>query len=500
MVKNIYLDSNGGNYIAALAEGTKLLEYHIEKEDNSSAVGNIYKGRVMTVLGGMQAAFVNLGLKKNAYMCVTDILPDKNDIPDGDIPVFPEVKEGDEILVQVVKDAYGTKGAKCSPYLSFAGVYLVYMPNYNVVGISRKIEDESARERLEKLTESISKKYGGGFIVRTAASKANRLELKREAEALHNQYLDMMETVKTAEAPALVHEEADLISRIMRDVYSQDVEHIYIGSKELYDELTLRASGSFRRAEYRKKAKLFDKNTDMFKYFGLDKEVDKLLRNRVELESGAYLIIDKTEALTVIDVNTGKFTGNNNLEETVFETNLLAAKEIARQVRLRNIGGIVVVDFIDMEDKLHRDKVVETLENALKSDRSKCTVRGMSELGLVEFTRKKKRKESTSMLVQECPYCHGDGKIYSNDYVILKIRTALLDLFAEGYSAAIIDLNSDLADYILKKGALSSDVSKIWHGKRIYIVPHRTFHVESFRIRGDNSKVLDLPEKAKLLF
>lgn len=521
MTKNIFLDKINGNYIAALAEGEKLLEYHIEKDDDSNIVGNIYKGKIVNVLEGMQAAFVNIGLKKNAYLYVNEILPDKNDlISNVEIPLTLNLKEGDEILLQVVKDYVGNKGVKCSPYLSFAGVYLVYMPNFDIVGVSRKIENEAVREKLTKIVESFKRVNSGGFVVRTAAEKASKRELKKEAEELYAQYEQTMKYAGMVQAPAQVHAEGDLVTRMLRDVYSSDVAHIYFGNKSMYDSViegkclnekhcnntgvccnqALFGGNVKRKNEYKKKAVLFDCSTDMFKHFGLDKEVDKLLRNRVELSSGAYLIIDKTEALTVIDVNTGKFTGKKNLEETVFQTNMLATAEIARQVRLRNIGGIVVVDFIDMESIEHREKVVEALENALKKDRSKCNVLGMSALGLVEFTRKKKRKESTSMLVQECPYCKGEGLLFSNDYIVQKIRVALLDLFAEGYSSAIIDLNADLADYILRKGALRKDVSKIWSDKRIYIVPHRTYHMENFRVRGDNSKVLDIPDKSLLLF
>ncbi|MBP5308979.1 MAG: Rne/Rng family ribonuclease [Clostridia bacterium] len=501
MAKNIFLDINVGHYTAALADGEKLLEYHIEREDNSNIVGNVYKGRVVSVLGGMQAAFVNLGLKKNAYLCVSEMLPDKRDLAVDDIPEQNmELKENDEILVQIVKDYMGTKGVKCSPHLSFAGVYLVYMPSFDLVGVSRKLTDEKIRKKLSDTLEKIKKKIKGGFVVRTAAAKASARDLKKEAEALYEKYLETLKNAEKAAAPALVYEEGDLLTRMLRDVYSSEVSNIYIGNRALYDELRFRAKKDPNGGEYNKKFLLFDKNTDMFRHFGLDREVDKLLRNRVELESGAYLIIDKTEALTAIDVNTGKYTGDSTLEDTVFNTNMLAAEEIARQVRLRNIGGIVVVDFIDMEDPEHRNAVVKAFENALKEDRAKCNVLGMSALGLVEFTRKKKRQESASVLVQECPYCHGDGRIYSNDYVVLRIRAALLDLFAEGYGSAVIDLNADIADYILKKGSLSSDVSKIWKDKRIYIVPHRTYHVENFRVHGDNSKVLDLPDKARLLF
>jgi len=518
MAKNIYLDKIGGNYIAALAKDGRLMEYHIERDDDSNIVGNIYKGKVVNVLGGMQAAFVNVGLKKNAYLYVNEILPDKRDLSGGvEIPLSLNIKEGDEILIQVVKDYVGNKGVKCSPYLTFAGVYLVYMPSFEIVGISRKIENEEARQRLTVTVEGFRRKGKGGFVVRTAAEHATDAQLMDEAEKLYAQYDKVVETAQGVSAPALVHVEGDLVTRMLRDVYSNEVEHIYIGNRTMFDAVFGKecdnrntCTGDFcvnpslcceqRKEDYARKAVLFDQPTDMFRHFGLDKEVDKLLRNRVELSSGAYLIIDKTEALTVIDVNTGKYTGSKNLEETVFNTNMLATEEIARQVRLRNIGGIIIVDFIDMESLDHRQKVLAALEKALKADRSKCNVLGMSGLGLVEFTRKKKRKESTTMLVQECPYCKGEGLIYSNDYVVQKIRIALLDTFAEGYKSAVIDLNVDLADYIFEKGSLSRDVSKIWSDKRIYVVPHRTYHVEYFRVRGDNSRVLTLPDNSRLLY
>ena len=224
------------------------------------------------------------------------------------------------------------------------------------------------------------------------------------------------------------------------------------------------------------------------------------MRNRVDLSSGAYLVIDKTEALTAIDVNTGSYTGMDSLEYTVFSTNLLAAHEIARQVRLRNIGGIIIVDFINMELEEHRQAVVNELEDALKADRAKCNVLGMDQFGLVEFTRKKKRKESISLLEKKCPYCQGDGVIFSNDYIILQIRAALLDVFADGYNSAIVDLNVEIMSYILQRGSLSRDVQKIWKDKRIYVIPHKTYHQEYFNVRGDNNLVLDLPDKAKILY
>lgn len=495
MSKNIYIDSFCGNIIAALAMDKKLLEYHIEKKNSKVVVGSIYKGRVETVLDGMQAAFVDVGLEKNGYLSAEDMLTDKVDLP-LDIPKTLNLKPGDEIIVQAIKDPFGSKGVKLSTYFSFAGRYLVYMPGYDTIGISRRIEDEKTREKLISLVSDL--KAGNGFIIRTAAEKAKKSDIAGEAAYLKKLYLEVTEKTARAKVGDELFSEGNLAVRMLRDVYTSEIEKIYVADKNLYADLL--DSAVKRGREVAGKVTFYDEGIDMFEYFGLDKEVDKLLRNRVALENGAYLVIDKTEALTSVDVNTGGYTGSRDLETTVFETNMLAAVEIARQVRLRNIGGIIIVDFINMELEEHRQQVVSALTEALKSDRAKCNVLGMNELGLVEFTRKKKRKGSISLLVKDCPYCHGDGVIFSNEYIVLKIRAALLDVFADGYKSAIIDLNVEIMSYILQCGILSRDVEKIWADKRIYIVPHKTYHQEYFTVKGDNSDVLDLPDKARILY
>ena len=495
MSKNIYVDSYGGNIIAALAEDNKLLEYHIEKKNSKVVVGSVYKGIVENVLDGMQAAFVNVGLEKNGYLYVDDMLADKTDVP-IDIPTTLNLKPGDEIIVQATKDPFGSKGVRLSSYLSFAGRYLVYMPNFDTIGVSRKITNEEIRERLTNIVKSFN--FVGGFVIRTAAEFAKENDLADEAKYLTGLYEDVINKFEQAKSGDILYSEGNLAVRMLRDVYTSEIEKIYVADKSLYEDVL--ADAQRRGKEVVDKVSLYSKGIDMFQYFNLDEEVDNLLRNKVLLSSGAYLVIDKTEALTAIDVNTGSYTGINNLENTVYETNLLAAKEIARQVRLRNIGGIIVVDFINMEDEQHRESVVNELIEALKGDRAKCNVLGMNELGLVEFTRKKKRKESISLMVKKCPYCKGDGTIFSNDYIVLKIRAALLDLFAEGFMSAIVDLNVEIMSYILQRGALSKDVQKIWTDKRIYIIPHKTYHQEHFLIRGDNNPVLELPDKAILLY
>lgn len=497
MSKNLYVDSYCGSIIAALAYDKKLLEYHIEKRNSTVIAGNIYKGRVENVLDGIEAAFVDVGLEKNGYLYAGVSIGDNAELEE-DIarPSALNLKEGDEIMVQVVKDVFGNKGVKLSTYPSFAGRYLVYMPDYDTISVSRKITDEKERERLSDIISSL--KIKGGFILRTASEKASKSDLLSEAKYLVGNYKEVLAKFKSAKPGDILYSEGNLAVRMLRDVYTSEISYIYVADRKLYENVL--SDAAKRGSEVKNKVVYFDKRIDMFKYFGLDKEVKNLLRNRVDLSSGAYLVIDKTEALTAIDVNTGSYTGMDSLEYTVFSTNLLAAHEIARQVRLRNIGGIIIVDFINMELEEHRQAVVNELEDALKADRAKCNVLGMNQFGLVEFTRKKKRKESISLLEKKCPYCQGDGVIFSNDYIILQIRAALLDVFADGYNSAIVDLNVEIMSYILQRGSLSRDVQKIWKDKRIYVIPHKTYHQEYFNVRGDNNLVLDLPDKAKILY
>ena len=300
---------------------------------------------------------------------------------------------------------------------------------------------------------------------------------------------------RTAKAGECVYEEGNLAFRIVRDIYNPSVEKFVIGDKDLYENVLSYAKQA--DDELKSKLRLYRGNTDMFTYYGFAPEVESLMKNRVDLESGAYLIIDKTEALTVIDVNTGSFVGQDNLEETVFCTNVLAAKEIARQLRLRNISGIIVVDFIDMAEEEHRNKV---LSEAVSHDREKCSVVGMSGLGLVEITRKKRRRESVSTLVKTCPYCQGSGLIQSNDYIVMRIRTGLLDLFADGYENAVVDLNAEICDYVISHRCLKKDIERVWQNKRVYLIHHKTYHQHFFLMKGDNNKAMEVPDKAVLLY
>ncbi len=496
MSKNIFIDSFGGNVIGALAKDDKLIEYHIEKSNKTQIVGSIYKGVVKNVLNGMQAAFVDIGLEKNGYLSATDMLIDTSGIiTNSTLPNILNLKEGDEVMVQAVKDPSSTKGARLTSHVTFAGKYLVYAPTLDLNGVSRKITDEKTRLEIESYLKKL-KRPSGGFIARTASKDIPYKVLALESKTLVNLYKSILKEYKKATAISQVYYDGDLPSRLMRDVLTDDIDKVYVADLEIYNKLC-----SLKQLEScLDKLVFYNENVDMFKKFSIDKEVENLLHNRVNLSNGAYIIIDKTEALTVIDVNTGGFVGETSIEETAFQTNMIASREIARQVRLRNISGIVVVDFIDMEDENHRNLLVEELTNNLKEDRRKCNVIGMTGLGLVEFTRNKKRKELSAFFNKQCPYCRGEGSILSNDYISMKIRTKLLDIFHNDYKSAIIDLNFEICDYILQKGALKKDIEKFWQNKRIYLIPHKTYHQEFFLIKGDNGDVLDLPDNAILLY
>ena len=332
--------------------------------------------------------------------------------------------------------------------------------------------------------------------MRTSALTADPRELRAEANYLRALYDDTVEAYKTASVGDMVYRDADLHARLLRDFDLDGIDKIYIGDEQTFN----RAERLFKRARRKNKLVLYNGEREMFEYFGLEKQVFELMSTRVELASGAYLIIDHTEALTAIDVNTGRFTGETDLEDTVFSTNLLAAREIARQVRLRNVGGIVVVDFIDMASEEHRAALVEELEKCLREDRAKCNVVPMTGLGLIQFSRKKFKSDNVSMLTKKCPYCRGAGYILSDAYIAFRIQIALKKCFADGYENAIVELNAGVFAEILAKRRFSALVKGEWRDKRVYMIPHRTYHEDQFTVRGDNSNVLTLPDTAKLLY
>ncbi len=497
MQKNMYFDYFGTDCFAAVAEDGKLVEFHLDTESSAEIAGNIYKGRVVNVLDGMQAAFVAFGQPKNGYLSAGDIPAAAGYEPasEGELPRSLNVKAGDEILVQVTKSPIGTKGARLSMNLSFVGKNLIFMPTAEFCAISRKIEEEELRAKLIEQAEKLSG-GDGGFILRTNSQNVTFRELKEEAKYLRGLYAATQEAFAKVSVGEIVYRDADVHARLLRDYDLSDIDKIYIGSGQAFDSV----EKAIRKTRYKNKLIRYTGEREMFDFFNLEEQVYALISPRVELENGAYLIFDKTEALTAIDVNTGRFTGEKALEDTVFATNLLAAKEIARQVRLRNTGGIVVVDFIDMESDAHRDAVVAELEKYLSQDRAKCNVSPMTGLGLVQFTRKKFKNDNVVLLTKSCPHCKGSGLILSDAYLSFRIQIAIKRCFADGYNSVIVELNAGVFAQILAKRRFSDCVKGEWRDKRVYMIPHRTFHEEYFTVRGDNNTVLTLPETARLLY
>ncbi len=497
MKKEWFFDRFCGEQIVIYAEDGKIVEAGVENEKRGDVLGNIYKGKIANIVQGMQAAFVACGMERNCYLPLNEGAAIFSSYDGSGKSASTELKAGDEILVQVVKTPRGTKGAKVSCELSFVGKNLIFLPRTDFLGISRKIVDEGQREELLREADGL-REPGQGFIVRTAATKANKRALKIESEYLKRVYRSVLETARNAPVGTAVYEEYDLPVKVMRDSLGDADVKVYVGDGELYEKIVRLARMRSDLGE--KRIVRYTGNRSMFNEYGLDEQIFALTDPQIGLENGAHLIIDRTEAMTVFDVNTGKYTGDSDLESTVLKTNLLAAKEIARQVRIRNIGGIVAVDFIDMTEEAHRLAVTEALEAALAEDRAKSRVLPMSDLCVTLFTRKRMSGELSSFLLKPCVHCTRQGYLLSDIYMAMRIRTAILNCFAEGYRAAIVELNRALMNKILSERYFTNELAGAWRGKRVYFVPHTVFPEEKFSVRGDNAEVLSLPDTAQILY
>ena len=471
--KTLFFDGYCGYLFAAVAEDGKITEFNFEKSSGDACIGNVYKGKVEKVFAGMQAAFINCGLQRNCYMSAEDIFPDEGKyLSSSSAPVFPELKEGDEILVQIVKPPVGNKGAKVTTKLSFVGKSLIYLPDTPFVGVSRKIDDEELRKNLVYSAEKLIGP-NEGLIVRTAAPYAKRNRIEIELSYLKNLYSQVLKKAQTAAVGDLLYADVALPVRLIRDTASADVEKIVVGNEELEELIT--GLVELYPAETRIPVVRHKSRRDMFAEYGLAEQIAEIASPRVKLENGANIVINKCEAMTVIDVNTGKFTGDYNLEQTVYHTNILAAREIARQVKLRNIGGIVVVDFIDMLDTSHRKSLVEELERSLKNDSAKCAVSPMSKLGLVEFSRKRVGASPVSAMVKPCRNCRGGGNVKSYEYIAWEMRAKLLGLVADGEQYIRVDLNAELLEKISARQEFFEDLKARSYGAYISFVPHKSY-------------------------
>jgi ribonuclease G len=425
--------------IAVLDEG-QVVELWVERTRHRTIVGNIYKGRVTKVLPGMQSAFVDLGLERDAFLYVSDVIEDleeydndsTEDIHFEDAMQRPEasisdlLREGQEIVVQVSKDTIAGKGARITSHITLPGRFLVFMPTVNHIGVSRRIENEGERTRLKELLEKIRPHSAGGFIVRTAGEDRNEEEFVADLKYLTDLWEQIRRRAEKASAPTVIHHDLDLVLRTIRDVLGPEFKSVWVDSVDQYQRIV--EFLDHIQPNLVSRVRLFRREEPIFDEFGIEPEIGKALKSKVWLKSGGYIVINQTEALVAIDVNTGKYVGKKNLEETVFRTNLEAAKEIVRQVRLRDLGGIIVLDFIDMEDPANRAKLFETLENEIRKDRSKTKILQISEFGLIEMTRKRVRQSLERSLTQACPYCGGSGRIKSNTTVSLEIWRELMKL------------------------------------------------------------------------
>ena len=399
-------------------------ELHIERTASRGLVGNVYVGRIVRILPGMQSAFIDVGLERTAFLHVADIWEPRHN---GD-PVRPIERilfEGQSVVVQVIKDPIGTKGARLSTQISVAGRMLVYLPQEKHIGISQRIESEAEREALrEKLTRLVPADELGGFIVRTMAEGATEEELANDIVYLRKIWHDIQVQAKTLAPPSLLYQELSLGQRVLRDFVNPETASIVIDSRENFQKLSTFADEYTPTVvpllnHYIGERPLFDLN-------GVEEEIQKALARRVELKSGGYLIIDQTEAMTTIDVNTGGFVGVRNFDDTIFKTNLEAAQTIARQLRLRNLGGIIITDFIDMDSEEHRNAVLAEFNKALARDHTRLTVNGFTALGLVEMTRKRTRESLAHVLCEECPTCGGRGEVKTARTVCYEILRELL--------------------------------------------------------------------------
>ena len=443
----------------AIMENGVLAEFFIERKTEKSIVGNIYKGVIKKVLPGMQAAFVDIGINKAGFLHVNDICPinefeddnreesenlDENDLLDlyGNEDEFDSytakktepkfkkkrkkqnskiehlIKEGQEILVQVSREPFGTKGPRLTNYISLPGYYLVFMPTVNQVGISRRIENMPERQRLRKLIKE-NKKKGSGYILRTASENVLEEDLKANIQFLNTLWDNVLSESKKVSAPGVVHENLSILQRTIRDFFNSQIDSMIIDSDSDYES----CKGFLAKYYEHLSSKLikYQDGKPIFDFYGIEHQIDRMLDQRVWLKSGGFLVIDQTEALTTIDVNTGRFVGKRNPEETIIQTNLEAVHEVVAQLRLRNIGGIIIVDFIDMEKEKNKNKVFNAFNEELKKDRSRTSILKISDIGLVEMTRKRVRDNIQKTLCEGCPYCEGRGHVKSTTTICYEI-------------------------------------------------------------------------------
>ncbi len=450
----------------AVVEDGQLVEFYMSHEDEDQAAGNVYKGRVENVLPGMRAAFVNLGLEKNAFLYVDDAHAEDRDKKKSRT-IQDVVKVGQEIVVQIAKEPIGNKGARITTDISLPGRFLVLTPYSETVGVSRRIDSERERDRLRDIAEKIRPK-GMGLIVRTVAEGMSQRALTRDLAYLRRVWSRVRHKSRTSRAPQMLHREAGLIAKTLRDHLDENVDRLIIDDSHAFAKA--REMAQSLSPGLKGRLELYQGAAPLFESRGIEAELDRALKRRVWLKCGGYLVIDETEAFTVIDVNTGKNVGTTDLSDTVLDTNREAAVEIARQLRLRDISGIIVVDFIDMENEADQTEVIKTFQRALREDRTRVTVLGLTRLGLLEMTRKKVRESLLNQMTRVCPLCEGRGHVLSEDVVARRIRYRIIEKIRETEAEAIlVETHPLVAAHLIGPGG--SNLRQLEHeiGRSVFI-------------------------------
>ncbi|WP_053961058.1 Rne/Rng family ribonuclease [Sulfobacillus thermosulfidooxidans] len=463
----------------AILEAGQLVEFYIERDDEEQSAGNIYKGKVENVLPGMRAAFVNLGLEKNGFLYVDDAHAEERDHKKSR-PIQDVLKVGQEIVVQIVKEAIGNKGARVTTNISLPGRYLVLTPYSETIGVSRRIDSERERERLRSIAEKIRPK-GMGLIVRTVAEGASQKALIRDLAYLRRMWTRIKHKARVMRAPALLHREASLIARTIRDHLDESVDRFVIDDEQAFYRAREIAETISPALKHR--IELDNGTVPLFELRGVEAELDRAVKRRVWLKCGGYLVIDETEALTVIDVNTGKNVGSTDLSDTVLATNKEAAIEIARQLRLRDISGIVIIDFIDMENEEDQAEVLKTFQRALRHDRTRVTVLGLTRLGLLEMTRKKVRESLLNQLTRVCPQCDGRGHVLSEEVIARRLRQRIVERLKEsGAEAILAEANPAIASHLIGPGGTNLKELERNTGRAVFVRGAQDCEMEEIKI------------------
>ena len=487
MPKEIIINHTHHETRVAMMEDGVLTELQYEREREQRIVGNIYKGRVVKVLPGMESAFIDIGAERAAFLHIDDVVLDEDLNGNGKRnsrkekqPIEKLLKEGNSILVQVSKGPIGTKGARITSHVSMPGRNLVYMPSSKTLGVSRQIADERERDRLKNIVNRL-KPDDAGFIIRTVAENRSEEDLHSDINYLISLWEDIREKYKNQEAPSLLHSDLNVIFRTLRDLFSSDVKKLVVDHGDEYKEIKKFVRSFLPR--YASMVEHYSRRDPIFDHYNIEMEIDRALSPKVWLRSGGSLVINQTEALTAIDVNTGRFVGKESHEKTILRTNLEAAVEVVYQLQLRNIGGIIIIDFIDMEIQQHRQMVYQALKDHLRNDKARSKILQISEMGLVEMTRKRDRENLSRYLCDPCPYCEGTGQIKSSATVSYEIFREIQRCYRKEQKGSMtVYVNEDVHQYLMNNENESITKLEEISGMPLVFRPSPDLHHEQFEM------------------